>query len=316
MTNQSSETSNQEGMSGSLPPEGDSAKTLNIRGYQHLLAGRPEEALSYFQRALALAPGSPVILNNLGNALFNLNHFDEAQDAYKQAIEANPDYINPYRNLALLYQLQSRNNEAISVYRQYLNRVPEDGEALHNMGLLYMAERRMAEASAAFESAAEHLSPNDAESATNLGVGYFYRGDLDRAVELLEHARTLDPSFVPARYHLGLTYLYQGRCQEAIEALEAVIAAEPDHPQATANLGVAYNTAGQPDKAITIFEALIKQQPDNPSIILNMGYAYQDAGFTEKAVECFHQVIATTASSTSYAQKAQQALSKIRDIVT
>jgi Tfp pilus assembly protein PilF len=213
MTNKSSETNNQ--MSGSSPPGEDTAQTLNIRGYRYLLKGEAVKALRYFQRALSLAPDSPVILNNMGNALFNLNRFDEAQDAYKQAIEASHDYLKPYRNLALLYQLQGRNNEAISVYRQYLNLVPKDGEALHNMGLLYMAERRTSKATEAFEVAAEHLLPTDAESATNLGVGYFYRGNLNSALELLEHALVMDPSFVPARYHLGVTYLHQGRCRSS-----------------------------------------------------------------------------------------------------
>ena len=81
---------------------------LNIQGYEHLLQGENEAALGYFQRALALAPDNPVILNNKGNALLNLNRFDAAQEAYQHAIAANPDYLKSYRNLALLYQLQGK----------------------------------------------------------------------------------------------------------------------------------------------------------------------------------------------------------------
>lgn len=279
MNNQSYEISNQEDVSGYSLPEEDSAQTLNIRGYQHLLKGEAGKALRYFQRALSLASDSSVILNNVGNALYNLNRPEEAEAAYQQAIASNPDYPKPYRNLALLYQVQIRNTDAIAAYRQYLSLAPEDGEAHHNLGMLYMTEGRTTEAVDAFEAASVYLTTTDAESTTNLGVGNFYRGDLDRAESLFEQALALDPSYVPACYHLGLTYLHQGRCKEAIGSLEAVVAAEPNHPQAAANLGVAYNTAGQPDKAIAIFETLIKKQPDNPSIILNLGYACQDAGF-------------------------------------
>lgn len=311
MAKQSSETTDNDNLNGSPLPEKESAQTLNIQGYQHLLQGENEEALIYFQRALALAAHNPVILNNMGHALLNLNRFDAAQEAYQQAIAANPDYLKPYRNLALLYQLQGKNNEAIAAYQQYLELAPEDGEAHHNLGLLYMTEGRTTEAALAFEAADAYLTPDNAESTTNLGVGNFYRGDLDRAEGLFEQALELDPSYVPARYHLGLTYLHQGRCEEAIESLEAVVAAEPDHPQATANLGVAYNTAGQPEKAIAIFETLLKNQPDNPSIILNLGYACQDAGFIDRAVKCFQQVMAMTEPGTSYTRKARQALSEI-----
>ena len=95
--------------------------------------------MSYFQRALSLAPDSPVILNNLGNALFNLNRPEEAEAAYQQATTANPDYPKQYRNLALLYQLQNRNTNAIAAYRQYLSLAPGDGEGHHNLCLLCLA---------------------------------------------------------------------------------------------------------------------------------------------------------------------------------
>jgi tetratricopeptide (TPR) repeat protein len=81
---------------------------------------------------------------------------------------------------------------------------------------------------ACFEAAAKYLSPEDGESTTNLGVGWFFRGDLDKAIALLEQALDMDSSFVPARYHLGLAYLHQGRYEEAIAAFESVVASEPN----------------------------------------------------------------------------------------
>jgi tetratricopeptide (TPR) repeat protein len=198
---------------------------------------------------------------------------------------------------------------------------PDDLNRSHDLrhkvakGLLYMNGWLTDQAMAAFQAAALYLSPDDAETTTNLGVGYFFRGDLERAVRLFEQALALDPAFIPARYHLGVAYLYQGRCEAAIAALEAVVAAQPDYPQAAANLGVAYNTAGQPGRAMAIFESLLQQQPDNPSVVLNLGYACQDAGDAERAGDCFRRVMAMTAPDTPYARKAQQALSDMQSTV-
>jgi tetratricopeptide (TPR) repeat protein len=270
-----------------------------------------QDAVFRVQHDLALNPGNPLILNNLGNALLALDRREEANEAYQRAIAADPAYPKPYCNLAVLYQLEGRSGEAIEAYRLYLNIAPEDGEAHYNLGLLYMAEGQADAARTAFRLAAQQLVPDNAECATNLGVSCFFLGDLEKAVTLFEQALALDAAYLPARYHLGVAYLCQGRCTESIEMLEVVIAADPDYPQAAANLGVAYNTDGQPARAITIFEELLQQDPDNPSLNLNLGYACWDAGFTERALTCFERVIAVSAMESTDAQKARHALTAI-----
>ena len=230
-------------MSEAVPSDEDLAQSLNTQGYQLLMEGNAEAAVDFFQRALNLTPGKAVILNNLGNALFNLNRPTEAQAAYQQAIEANSDYPKPYCNLALLYHTQNNIDAAIPLYQHYLTLVPHDGQAHHNLGLLYMAQNKQSEAITEFQAAVEHLSQDDPESTTNLGVGYFFRGDRTMAIELFQQALIMNPSFLPARYHLGIAYLYEGNIPGAIKALQIVIDADPNYPQAATNLQVAQGMA-------------------------------------------------------------------------
>src|ERR1044072_5050956 len=106
--------------SGASPGGVGGVPSLNLRGYQHLTGGAAENAVVCFQQALTLAPDSPVLLNNLGNALFALSRLVEARDAYLRAVEVAPEYPKPYRNLAVLYQLVGRADEAVAAYRLYL----------------------------------------------------------------------------------------------------------------------------------------------------------------------------------------------------
>ncbi len=78
----------------------DISQALNDKGFQHLMNNEVDRAVQLFQQALTTAPSNPVILNNLGNALQALERPDEAETAYRQAIDADPDYLNAYRNLA------------------------------------------------------------------------------------------------------------------------------------------------------------------------------------------------------------------------
>jgi Flp pilus assembly protein TadD len=120
------------------PAEGDDLQGLTARGYQFLLFDRDEEVLVCVHRALSLAPGNPIILNNLGNAQLKLSRYEEARGAYQKAIVAQADYVKPYCNLAMLYQLTEQTDKAIAAYRLYMSKAPEDSEAQHNLGLLYI----------------------------------------------------------------------------------------------------------------------------------------------------------------------------------
>ncbi len=244
----------------------------------------------------------------LGDALFLLNRTEEAQDAYWQALAVDEAYAPPLCSLAFLYQIQGQTDDALTMYAEYLRREPDDGEAYHNLGLLYASQAMDDEAAMAFQSAAALLSPDDPETATNLGIGCFYEGDLDMAAAFYEHALALDETFLPAYYHLGVTYLYQGRCPEAVAALQAVLSAVPDYPDAAINLGVAYNTAGQTAQSIALFESILAQTPDHPSAMLNLGYACLEAGDQNRAVACFQWCIVECSPESIYAQKAIETL--------
>ena len=126
MEKQSSETPNASAVADALRHNRDKAQILNVQGYQHLVIGEPETALTFFQQAMLLAPENVVILNNLGNSLVQLGRLDEATDAYTQAIDADPTYPRPYANLALLHQMANDTETAIELYQQYLTLVPDD----------------------------------------------------------------------------------------------------------------------------------------------------------------------------------------------
>jgi Flp pilus assembly protein TadD len=73
------------------PTDAEDAAGLNLRGSLHLMRGEGAEAAACFERALALAPGDAVVLNNLGNALAQQGRLGEAHAAYVSAVGARPE---------------------------------------------------------------------------------------------------------------------------------------------------------------------------------------------------------------------------------
>jgi adenylate cyclase len=85
------------------------------RGWVYRIAGRPEEALQSFERAIRLSPVDPLLHRafvGIGLAFIELRRFDEAIAAAKKALRQNPSYPAAYRCLASAFAHLSRDAEA------------------------------------------------------------------------------------------------------------------------------------------------------------------------------------------------------------
>jgi adenylate cyclase len=76
-------------------------------------AGRPEEALPLFEKAIRLNPLGPMIFHhNFANALRQVGRLEEALASYKKAIERSPNYFWSHAMLAVVYSQMDRDKEA------------------------------------------------------------------------------------------------------------------------------------------------------------------------------------------------------------
>jgi adenylate cyclase len=101
--------------------EGERAVALNPGGTYVLsnyatsltYAGRPEEAIPLFQKAIRLNPFGPSFLyREFGHALRDTGRFEDAVSAYKKAIQLAPDNLTAHTGLAFTYSLMGREKEA------------------------------------------------------------------------------------------------------------------------------------------------------------------------------------------------------------
>jgi adenylate cyclase len=76
-------------------------------------AGRPEEAIPFFQKAIRLNPFGPAwYFFNLGSALLMTERFEEAVSAEKKALQRSPDNLLAHVLLATTYSMMGREQEA------------------------------------------------------------------------------------------------------------------------------------------------------------------------------------------------------------
>ena len=252
--------------------------------------GHHDEAIAAYRQAIALKPKSHATHNNLGNALRAKGRLDEAIAAYRQASRLKPDYPEAHNNLGIALSDQGCLDEAIASYRQAIVLRHQYPEAHSNLGNALRNQGRFDEAVTAYRQAIA-LQPNYAQAYYNLGNTLRDQGQLDEAMAAYRQAITLHPSYAEAHNNLGNVLRDQGQLDEALAAYRQAITLLPSYAEAHNNLGNVLRDQGQLDEAMAAYRQAIALKPNYPAPYGNLGNVLKDQGQFDAAIAAFRQAI-------------------------
>jgi tetratricopeptide (TPR) repeat protein len=173
--------------------------------------------------------------NNLGAALADEGHYNEAIAHYRIALEINPYYPNAYANLGLTLAKQGKVAEGITQLLKALQIKPKDHETLSNLGVALLMQERYEEANKYLSEAIE-INPHFAKAHNNLGVVLRRQNRFQESMDHLRSALQLDPDYAEAYNNLGVTLASQGLYEEAIAQFSAALEINPGYAKARQNL--------------------------------------------------------------------------------
>jgi tetratricopeptide (TPR) repeat protein len=133
--------------------------------------------------------------------------------------------------LASIYQRESKWSEAENAYREAVAANPKHAGARNTFGYLLLGRDRADEAIAEFKVAAE-LTPNDANAHDSLAEGYLTKGLVDEAIAEYKAALALNPEFASSYLGLGKCYEKQAKWHEARASYQQLVDRLPKHRQA------------------------------------------------------------------------------------
>jgi tetratricopeptide (TPR) repeat protein len=107
--------------------------------------GKADEAAKLYEEALALGEHAPAAIN-LGTILYNKRQFERAEQLYRRATAANPDYALAFFDLGNALDELQRLPEAVEAYKSAIRLSPGYADAHYNLALAYERsnERRRA----------------------------------------------------------------------------------------------------------------------------------------------------------------------------
>jgi len=160
--------------------------------------GTPHTELEATESIVAALPNAAGAQNLHGEALFDAGKAEEAEQAFRRALEIRPDFAEAHNNLSLLAAERSDLGMEMRHLQEALRLRPQFPEALANLGVALAAQGRKKEAARRFREALE-LDQEMAAAHASLGVILAALGDLPGAEEHLEKALELEPDLSSAR---------------------------------------------------------------------------------------------------------------------
>lgn len=172
--------------------------SYNNLGSITLNQGKPEAALSYFQKSLDIVPNAKTYLA-LGTAYERLGNYPAASAAYGKALELEPKYGEAYYRLGFVYRANGNKEEGLEFFKKAVEVSP---------GLLRTA---------VFYAA--------------LGMSFSEIGNIDWAIHAYQKALMLNPYLSGVHSALGNLYLKRNETGKAQEMFEKDRALHPGDSQ-------------------------------------------------------------------------------------
>jgi len=193
--------------------------------------GRFDQAEKAYRRAVDLRPGHPGVRNNLGILYSKQGRLEEAEVEFRQLLRVSPDVIPTRLNLASVLLRQGDWEEARDEYLRALEFDNTQGKAQVNLGNIALQfEHDPALALRYFDKALEVNPGSGVGLWGGRGVALKALGRVEEAEAAYRRALNIDPGYAEAWFNLGNLYRDNGRWEAAVEAYEQVVANSPDSP--------------------------------------------------------------------------------------
>jgi len=159
--------------------------TLHMMACLTRETGRPELAVQFARKAIAVEPNKALIHANLATAQIDLDELEEAEKNLANALRLDPDCAEAHINLGALYERQGILDRALKHCTRGIELAPQKSCAHYNMANVL-----------------------------------FHLGRVDDCIASHRRVLEIEPSYIKARWNLGLAQLLDARFAEGWEGYQ------------------------------------------------------------------------------------------------
>ena len=167
---------------------------------------------------------------NLATVYANLGRHADAEQAYRKALELQPQFVPAYINMAQYLSDRGRETESENLLHSGIVKVPDSGDLHHALGLSLVRQKDYEGALGHLRKAVE-LAPGGTRYAYVYGVALQSLGKLDEAIGVLGKVHRQNPADVEILFALTTFNRDAGNRAAALEYGGKLRELLPDNPQ-------------------------------------------------------------------------------------
>jgi len=216
-----------------LPQEAKNEELAKLRALGYVASDKPATASGRAPSPMATRPVADRVearrLTNQGTSEVAAGERAQAEQTFRMAIAADPDYAVPYFNLSMMYRKDGRFDAADTEFWKAIE--------------LGVADREM--------------------TVVRLALDYRQRGDSERALRAFNEGLKRLPRSALVWLNTGVYLGELGRYKESRRCLERAVKLAPDNPMAFSNLAAALLELGDREGARRALAEAVRLDPEN-----------------------------------------------------
>jgi len=240
-------------------------------------------AYTHAKRAVEMAPGDKSTWFTLGYAARLSGHLSDSESAYKHGLQLSPNSAEGLSGLAQTYFRMGRVNDAKRMLLDVITKYPNRADDQMMAGELFMQSGDVQQALQILQHA-EQIKPS-AHGELLMAIGYMKLHDTARAKQLLDSARRRDPNNIDV---FRAVANFQRESQDYQGAIATLKSAPSQKPDLLADLGYTYELAGMKQEAADTYSRYANTDTKNINAQLSAAQAWMrlnDIGKTQEFID-------------------------------
>jgi len=248
------------------------------------------EAEEFYTRALALAPRSAAILNNLGNHYLAAGNPQKAQQYFQSVVAVDPHHGNANLQLAQMAVRAGRGTAALANLARLLaaDQAQPVAQLLTAQALVLIG--RCAAAAKKLEELRQN-SNQDSSFSFSTGMAYAQCKQYAAAESSFSEALKADPTNFDVLYNLAVAAKSAGDLPRAQTVLDAALAIKPDDPDALYIYGELLIMNKKLIEAVSLLNRAEHLAPDRADVLLLLARATDELEFYDEAADTYEKYL-------------------------
>jgi tetratricopeptide (TPR) repeat protein len=189
-------------------------------------AGRSQDAEAAFKKALQLDPTRIEAKASLASEYINQKRFDDALKQLDDLLKQTPNNAGAFTIRGMVLQTKGDSSGAKDSYEKALSVDPNSYVAANNLAYMLGQEGKDLEVALSHAQNARRLQPNEPASADTLGWIQHLLGRDVLARDQLQFAVSKQPDNATFQYHLGMIYKETKQTAQAQAALQKAVSSK------------------------------------------------------------------------------------------